>query len=98
VLHLVHVIHQDIASLVDLIQVKWTIAPNPTNGNFTVNTSIDASYNLSIFNMTGQEIVRTLVDGGDFKGNTNSLSMAPGVYVIEISTNGITDRKRLVVQ
>ena len=48
--------------------------------------------------MTGQEIVRTLVDGGDFKGNTNSLSMAPGVYVIEISTNGITDRKRLVVQ
>jgi hypothetical protein len=74
----------------------WSVLPNPGSGNIQVKTDGWNIDQLSLFNMAGQEMLRSNPNSDATTFDVGNV--APGVYLVRIqSANGI-GLKRLVVQ
>ncbi len=81
------------------VQSKTTVQayPNPFKDAFTISfgTNISGNYEISLISITGDIVLKTnrmIVQGG---GNTitinNLVSLAPGIYLLKISSGNITE-------
>lgn len=59
----------------------FSISPNPTTGNFTLQTSINAPLTLKIYDATGRLVDVRKTSGTVFKGKLNG---EKGLYLIEV--------------
>ena len=70
---------------------RVTIAPNPNNGSFTIDSPFLYDTPLTLFNTQGKAVYQTQLKKGK---NELNLNLSPGVYVLESGSH----RERIVVQ
>ena len=83
-----------LGSLIDRI----TIAPNPNDGNFTVNfDNVVNNVRLEVFTVIGQKLAAEAVNNVDQK--TISLNqLATGTYLLKISSKEESVTKRIIIK
>ena len=59
--------------------------PNPSNGNITIETADDLSYNLTVYNVLGEKVVDLTVSN---KQTLNLNSLPSATYIVLINYNG----------
>ncbi|WP_248724343.1 reprolysin-like metallopeptidase [Seonamhaeicola sp. ML3] len=77
------------------------VFPNPNNGAFTVklNGSINRTVILEVFDISGAFLFKSeYVDVGDFRENIELLSVASGVYILNVSDGLRKITRKLVVR
>ncbi|HET8809586.1 MAG TPA: T9SS type A sorting domain-containing protein, partial [Flavobacteriaceae bacterium] len=75
---------------------RLVIYPNPTNESIMIDADIDGFFSLDIYDMTGQ-----LIYGNPKTVSKQSLDIShlqPGSYLVEITNNGQSYAKKLVVE
>jgi len=83
-----------------IISDNFTIYPNPTNGEFFIETSeaMQGEANLSIFNMLGAEVYKST---HNIESNTKiriAKDFPTGVYLVQINNETKSQTKKLVVK
>ena len=72
-------------------KLDYIIYPNPANDKITISSNT-SSINVSIFTLTGQKVIETT-------SKTISVSsLAKGCYIVELESNGIIKREKLVIK
>lgn len=71
------------------------ISPNPSNGQFTVNTNNPNEKQLSVFNSLGLLVYTNKINSETYKLN---LDLASGIYFVEINTNGIKQQQKIIIE
>jgi hypothetical protein len=78
---------------------NFTIYPNPSNGNFVINTTqinkIKNEYSISIYNIKGDVVYRNYSTQKIKSINADNLSK--GVYIIKIKNKDVISQKRLII-
>jgi hypothetical protein len=82
-------------------RIGFTVAPNPSNGNFNLTFSVTGKEDLGIavLNAEGREVYRQTQANftGNYKGSIRMQNAKPGVYLIKI-THGLNQyMKRIVI-
>ncbi|MEY5046525.1 MAG: hypothetical protein RL713_1750, partial [Bacteroidota bacterium] len=82
-------------------KISFTVAPNPSNGNFNLTFSVTGKEDLGIavLNSEGREIYRQTQANfsGNYKGSIRLQNANPGVYLIKI-THGLNQYiKRVII-
>ena len=82
---------------------EWSVYPNPVANDFavTINSVGNAEYNVSLFNLLGEQI--DVIHTGVLSNGANTLnySMAElpkGVYVVRVESNGVVESKKIIKQ
>ena len=75
---------------------EWTVFPNPASQRVTVVGSTAYPANLTLRNALGQA-VRTLQTGGAADITLDLQGLSPGVYFVEIASQGALHHQRLLV-
>ena len=78
----------------DVDAVKFSINPNPTSGDFTINLADNAEATLEVVNMAGQVVVSQKIVGSA----TINKSLTAGVYTVVVKTNAGVSTQKLVVK
>ncbi len=71
-----------------------TIYPNPTNGNFSIETNATTKQTMQLFDVNGKMVLSQLING---KTTIDASILTEGVYNISIISNGGVVNKRLVI-
>jgi len=82
-----------------LAETGFAVSPNPSNGIFNITFSKDAStdYQITILNMTGEEVFESVVSGKNHE-TINVSELKNGIYFMLID-NGVTRKtQKLVIQ
>ena len=82
-------------------RIGFSVAPNPSNGNFNLTFSVTGKEDLGIavLNSEGREVYRQTQPNftGNYKGSIRMQNAKPGVYLIKI-THGLNQyMKRIVI-
>jgi hypothetical protein len=72
-----------------------SIYPNPSNGNFSIETNKAEKQTLQVFDVNGKLVLNQVIQNG--KTNVEASALAEGVYSINIAHNGGIERRRLVI-
>jgi len=73
----------------------FEIYPNPSTGIVTVNTGIESSYELSVFDLMGKRVFHN----NSFRDGTLHLStLQKGAYLIQVARNNHQMAKKIIVQ
>jgi len=64
---------------------KFTIFPNPSNGNFNINIDQLGNYQLKIYNSVGQLIKQASIGSGNSTINLKTQNISSGLYILEIT-------------
>lgn len=65
--------------------------------NFDYNIASDLDAEIAIFNMTGQEVLRSHINGISGKASINVSDLADGVYFYSLIVNGKTEKSNKLV-
>jgi uncharacterized repeat protein (TIGR03803 family) len=77
-------------------QNEFSLFPNPSTGNFTVQLSTATDNGkLEIYNTTGEEVYQQQIDQPSI---TVSQNLSPGIYFVKVSTGTNTINKKLIIQ
>jgi hypothetical protein len=79
--------NQEIQSLTD-------IYPNPSNGNFTIETAETETQLVQVFDMTGRLVLSQNLDG---KATVNAAELVDGIYNVKITGSNTNVNKRMVI-
>jgi hypothetical protein len=73
----------------------FTYFPNPVKNELTLNSQKDIQ-NVSVYNMLGQEVIRTAPNATDSTINMNELSQ--GAYFVQVTIGNVTETVRIIKQ
>lgn len=80
-------------SISEFNKENFNLYPNPSNGDFTIETSIEMiGANIKIYSIIGQKVKEFKLDSFVSKSNLDK-----GIYFIEIEKNGDRSTKKLIV-
>lgn len=72
---------------------KIAVFPNPNNGSFTINYSIDNDSYLYLYDMQGREVYKILLTTDKYNVEISNLNLQNGVYMYNINN----EKGRLVI-
>jgi len=76
--------------------IQLTVYPNPSNGNFAVETNYTTEkQNLQLFDVTGKMVLSQTLNN---KANINASSLDNGVYFLQVKTNQNISTQKVIVQ
>jgi hypothetical protein len=79
-----------------------SVYPNPTTGRFTLgfNTTTPQQVNVLVKNVTGQQVYSKAYNhnGGSFSEQIDLSNYAKGIYMVELTANGVKTIQKLVLQ
>jgi len=81
---------------VDFVEEATSVFPNPSSGDFTINSSLGSITHYRLFNSIGQLLVDELTNSSviDFSFNKKHNG---GLYLLEIETNGCHVEKKIII-
>ncbi|HWY35234.1 MAG TPA: T9SS type A sorting domain-containing protein [Nitrosopumilaceae archaeon] len=71
-----------------------SVYPNPTNGNFTVQTSFSTPQQIQVVDITGKTVLSQTISG---KTNISADNLPNGIYNVIITGNNKVENKRLII-
>ncbi|MGZ3864465.1 MAG: T9SS type A sorting domain-containing protein [Bacteroidia bacterium] len=71
-----------------------TVYPNPSHGNFTVETSVSVSQLLQIFDINGNNVISQVINGNT---EINCDNLPAGIYNVKITNGDNTTNRRVVI-
>ena len=74
--------------------IQATVYPNPSTGNFTIETNNDAKHTLTIYDINGKVVLSQIVNG---TANIDASNLSAGIYNLNIVGNKGVVNKRLVI-
>ncbi|WP_300670471.1 Omp28-related outer membrane protein [Soonwooa sp.] len=80
------------------IGANTLIFPNPAKTEFNIKTVDDGKYNVSIFDMSGREVKNLGTVNTSSKNINVPINLAPGKYMVNISRDGVSFSKELLVK
>ena len=83
-----------IANEVNAAALPFTISPNPTSGDFTINLADNVEASVEVVNMAGQVVASQKIVGS---ASINK-SLTAGVYTVVVKTNAGVSTQKLVVK
>ena len=83
------------AGITDLIKADFSIFPNPTNGNFNINTAL-TSGTIYVYNIKGQEVYTALFSTTN--KNIKLANVVAGIYVVKLESAGLVQYQKLIVE
>jgi choice-of-anchor B domain-containing protein len=81
---------------VNLNDGSVSIYPNPAKNNFTIRVEENATFNLTVYNLLGEETIRVKNLTSQF--NINCGEFKKGLYLVSVETGGQRILKKVVVQ
>ena len=81
-------------SIPSIIENELLLYPNPTDGNFHIESGIQID-GVHIYNLNGQNLQSFWPNKKEFTINCN---LPKGIYLVEISSNNLSEIKRLMVK
>jgi len=84
-----------IAGVGDNTLTDFSIAPNPANGStVTINTGIQAEMQVAVFDVLGKQVINTVLTNNELSVE----GLNAGVYMVQVTQQGNTAVKKLVVK
>ena len=83
------------ASVTSFSNASVKMYPNPSAGSFTIE-SVKNIENVVIMNSVGQVVLSSEVNNNSF--NFNNSNLAKGVYVVQVSIEGVVSTAKLIVE
>ncbi|NDB34727.1 MAG: T9SS C-terminal target domain-containing protein [Flavobacteriia bacterium] len=84
------------------LAASFHVSPNPAaeQVNITINESNGAAAMISVVDLTGKEVFQTTTTAGNGTQNIaiNTSAFGNGMYIVNVSTNGITSSKKFIVR
>ena len=74
---------------------EFTYFPNPVRNELTLKSQNNIE-NISVFNMLGQEVIRTAPNALETVLDTNALTQ--GAYFVQVTVNNVTKTVRIIKQ
>ncbi|HXD93896.1 MAG TPA: T9SS type A sorting domain-containing protein, partial [Bacteroidia bacterium] len=74
---------------------KVNIYPNPTNGNFIIETNTTEKQTIEIFDVAGKMVLNQSING---KTNIEASNLDNGMYFIQVKTNDNIYTQKIIVQ
>ena len=91
-------VHNNVASLNELEDLKWTMAPNPANDQIKISAR-HSIQEVEIITMTGAKVLSK--DYGTDKNIIRTIktsNLESGIYIVNVRTEKTVSSKRIVVQ
>ncbi|MBL1279207.1 MAG: T9SS type A sorting domain-containing protein [Fluviicola sp.] len=88
---------QDVTGLDELIQLVWSVFPNPTNEKFTVFVDSSEKFDIRILTTSGKLVKMSTNVMNSISYNTKEMGLSEGTYFIELSIDGKKSIKRMVI-
>lgn len=76
-------------------QNQFVVVPNPSNGNFKIETNINETYSFQIFSIDGKQIS---VEQNGVAETFFDCNLPAGVYVLKIYTSTKTEELKLIIE
>jgi hypothetical protein len=77
---------------------SFDVFPNPNNGTFQVQLNESAeNAQVELFNTLGERVDAFTMTGTDYS-YTPTKTLAPGIYLLRVSSNGSVNSKRIVIE
>jgi len=88
------VVEENILSVDDNTLTNVSLFPNPsTGGTVTISSKIAGDMDVTVFDILGKQVINTTT-----AGDINVSSLKAGVYMVQVSQEGATATKKLVVR
>ena len=80
-------------------QLEWKVFPNPNDGDFSISIYADNSNKaeVTLYNLTGQVIRNQSIEVQTGMNQLNFTQLAKGMYIMNITINGLSNSKKVVV-
>ncbi|WP_027377551.1 T9SS type A sorting domain-containing protein [Kaistella palustris] len=75
-----------------------SIYPNPAKSEFNIKVAEDGKYAVSIYDMTGREIKNYGTRTSSFKTINLGVNLTPGKYLVNITKDGVSFTKELLIK
>ena len=87
-------------SVTEEVTSNFSIHPNPSNGNFSINFSgaLDPNAKGKIYDMNGRLIQNIKLDNIGTSTNIQLNNVAKGIYLVELENNGTRSVEKLIVR
>ncbi|MCB0518106.1 MAG: T9SS type A sorting domain-containing protein [Lewinellaceae bacterium] len=84
-----------------VLHTSPTIFPNPNKGNFTIELPNELSngegFKVSITDLSGKTVLTQNFEAGAFRENIDIGDVSPGIYMVQILSNGFRQTEKLIV-
>lgn len=83
----------------DFASAGISLYPTPANDNVTIKTDVSFSNkSLKIYSASGKLVDSRTISGNETVYSLNTANFEPGVYFVEINTNGRTFKDKMIIQ
>ncbi len=77
------------------IQNNFAVYPTISNGNFNISLTKNTNSVISVYDMSGKKVFTNSYNSKDI---SVSLKLASGIYIINVTTEGKTNSKKLIIK
>ena len=91
-------IKTNVLSNTDFLSTNFSIAPNPSNGNFKINLNTALyAYSVEIFDVTGRSIFEKNYNNQELEQSISLENKISGIYFINIKSQGAMLTKKIII-
>jgi len=94
VLYLDHIVIDGILGLGDTNENTFSIYPNPANDFVNITSQFSGDKNIAVYDVLGKQVINTTISSD----RLNISELTTGIYIMQISQNGVSSTKKLVVK
>ena len=95
VIHLIDGLLFSESSNLEEENLNYSVFPNPSNGEITINNSNNESYNVKIFNTIGEVILIETLSG---KKSLDLTKFGKGIYLVEMSNANSIKTQKVIIE
>ena len=77
---------------------EWKIAPNPSNGVFTISSEAAAGSTIEVYDLLGNKIQTHVIEAGTTSFAIDLSGFAKGIYVLNITSGDVTSTHKVILE
>ena len=75
-------------------QNTFAVYPNPANGFVNITSQTSGNKNVIVYDILGKQVINTTI----FSDRLDISNLTSGMYLLNISQNGVSSTKKLIVK
>lgn len=88
------------SSVKEAVENAWSISPNPSTGIFTVASESQGTKQtvFEVFDLFGKKVASKVIEAGTTRLSIDLSGNAKGVYILNITTDGVTKAHKIITE